>query len=553
MTSASSPPPTAPPPAETASLGQYLHLLWRRKLTILLPVVVAAGVAYAFAERQERAYESFTDIIFGASGTDAAPARAVSIPTEARVATSPAVLAAAASRLAESGVPVGPLAVEAEQAGEIAVLRLRARHPSPTVAADIVDAVSNAYLAERGRRAQQRLGADTAEISTRLTELSTEIDRLAREIAAHEVAGEVEQAAVARQQMNVLAGEQAVQQARLYQVRLAAAGSDRDISVLVPPTVPAEPLSPQPRRSALIGGLIGLLAGLGAALARERLGSAVRQVGDVEAALGVPVLAVVPRVGRRHLKKTPVAMLDGADSDGAEAYRILRTNLTAAGAGDDLRVVVVTSAVTEEGKSTTAANLAASFAEAGVETLLIDGDLRRPRLHRLFDRPNDRGLSTLLDARVEPAEVSALASEVRVAAHLSVLPAGPPPGRPGQLVVSPQLPRVMAAIRTSYLVVIDAPPVLPVADVGALTAVADAVVVVVRPELVRQATLAQLRIRLDQLDARVLGAVVNAPRRSSFETPPGYGYGYYGADADRAAPSSNGSGGRLSKLRRSGR
>lgn len=544
----SSPSASSPAPVETASLAQYLHLLWRRKLVILLPVVVGAGVAYAVAEREEPTYESFTDIIFDTSDSGAA-AGAVSIPTEARVATSPAVLAAASDELAESGVPVaGPLNVAAEQAGDIAVLRIHAQHGSPTVAADVVGAVSDAYLAERARQAEERLAADSAEVSTRLAELSAEIDDLAREIAAHEFAGRADQAAVARQQMNLLAGEQAVQQARMYEARLAAAGADRDISVLVPPTIPGEPLSPRPQRSALIGGLVGLLAGLGLAMTRERLGSAVRQVNDIEMTLGAPVLAVVPRIRPRLLKKTPVVMLDGASSETAEAYRILRTNLAAAGAGDDLRVLVVTSALTEEGKSTTAANLAASFAEAGVDTLLIDGDLRRPRLHQLFGRPNELGLSTLLASRVKPAEMAALSEDVKVSPHLSVLPAGPPAGPAAQMVVSPQLGRVVAALRGSSLIIIDAPPVLPVADVGSLTVVADAVVVVVRPDLVRQATLAQLRTRLDQLKAPVLGVVVNAPSRSSFESLPGYGYGYGYSAGDDDTPSSNGSTGAFAKL-----
>ncbi|MBW3615588.1 MAG: polysaccharide biosynthesis tyrosine autokinase, partial [Actinobacteria bacterium] len=541
------------PPAASASLSQYLHFLWRRKLSIVLCVVVAAGAAYGVASGQEPRYESSTELLFGASGTGTVDSRVVSIPTEARVVTSPAVLEAAAEKIDGSDAPdVASLeaAVEAEQAGDIAVLRITARHQSPTTAAEIAEAVSETYLDKRDQRAAEAMAVDSAAISDRLAELSTEIERLARQVAAHEAAGRADEAAVASQQMSVLSGEQTVQRARLYELGLTAARADRDASVLVPASVPDEPVAPRPLRAAVIGGLVGLLAGLGLAMAREHVGSAVRQVSEIEAALAVPVLATVPMVSRSQRKRAPVAVLDGATSHAAEAYRILRANLAAAGVGDELGVLVVTSAVGAEGKSTTAANLAAAFAETGVDTLLVDGDLRRPQLHRLFNRPNDPGLTSLLTEEPKPPEMSLLMEDVRVGRHLWVLPAGPSAERPAQMVASPQLAPIVAAFRATHLVVIDGPPVLPVADVGALTAVADAVLVVVRPELVRRTMLLQLGARMVQLGAPVLGAVVNAPDRSSFETGSGYGYYYYGS---ATTPSGNGNAGALAKFIRTNR
>ncbi|MBW3614453.1 MAG: hypothetical protein KY439_03975, partial [Actinobacteria bacterium] len=145
-----------PAPPASASLGQYMRFLWRRKLSIVLPVIVAAGVAYGLTSRQEPSYQSFTDLLFETSGTGAVEAaRPVSIPTEARVATSPAVLTAAAQRLdtGQAGATSLQGSVEASQAGDINVLRITARHQSPTAAADIARGVSEAYLAERDRRA----------------------------------------------------------------------------------------------------------------------------------------------------------------------------------------------------------------------------------------------------------------------------------------------------------------------------------------------------------------------------------------------------------------
>jgi receptor protein-tyrosine kinase len=548
------------PPAQaaTASLRQYLQFLWRRKLSLLLPVLVAVGVAYGLTSRQASIYESFTDLLFTPQGAGASDqVRAVSIPTEARVATSPGVLVAAAKTLGPK-VSAGSLAgsVKAKQTGDIAVLRITATNRSPQQAAHIAAAVAQSYLDERAARSLESATSQSTQVSARLAEIASEIDRLSRDVAAAVAGNRQDQAAAARRQIDQLAGEQSVQQARLYQSNLAAAGANRDVSILVPAEVPGSPVSPRPRQAAAVAGLVGLLVGLGLAMVREHLGTTLSRVSEIEGALGVPVLSVVPQVERRQLERVPVAVLGDPDSDTAEAYRILRTNLTVAGVADDIRVVLVTSAISGEGKSTTAANMAAAFAETGVETLLVDADTRRPNLHKLFGCSNERGLTTLLDGHLEQTpeyqkrqEVTALVSELSVAPHLSVLPAGPALKGPAQMVTSPrQLATVVEMLRKDYLVDIDAPPVLPVADVGALTGIADAVLGVVRPGLVSQPVLAQLATRLKQLNAPLLGAVVNAPDRSSFEA--GGPHGYYGYGS---APTGDGSAGAFARLLRMNR
>lgn len=516
--------PAAPP----ASLAQYLRFLWRRKLALALPVVVAVGVAVAVTQRQTPVYESSTDLLFSATGSEGGTARdEVSVRTEARIATSPAVLAEAA-RSVGGGTTAASLAgaVRAGQVEDLAVLRITARDGSPGRARAMAAAVASAYLDIGRQRAEEDLARQTAAVTARLAELTGDLDRLMGELAAAEAAGQDAQAQALRSRRDLLVGDQAVQQARLHELRLAAASPAREASVLVPASAPGSPVSPRPARAAVIAGLVGLLAGFALALAQEHLVAHVRTAAEVEHALRSPVLAVVPRLRGRRARRSPLAVLDRPASQVAEAYRIVRSNLAVAGVGDAQRVLLVTSALAGEGKSTVAANLAVAFAESGVDTMLVDADLRRPRLHQLLDLPNGRGLSSVLEGRLHPAEAAEVVSRAHLPGSLACLTAGPAERQPTRVLSSGAMEAALASLRQSHLVIVDSPPVLPLADAGVLGAHADALLVVVRPDMVTTGLLDELRARLAQAGATVLGVVVNAADPGIFEASGAYGYGY---------------------------
>lgn len=515
------------PAGQPASLAHYLRFLWRRKLALVLPVLVAVGVAIVVTERQEPVYQSSTDLLFSAAGGEGGVAREVSVRTEARIATSPAVLGEAARSL--GGGITGPSLVGIVFAGQVedlAVLRITARHGSPGRARQVAAAVAGAYLDIGRQRAEEDLGRQTAAVTARLAELNRDLDALMGELAAAEGAGKEAEAQTLRSRRDLLVGDQAVQQARLHQLRLTAASPAREASVLVPAAAPGSPVSPRPRRAALIAGLVGLLVGFALALAREHLVAHVRTASEVEAALRSPVLAVVPRLRGRRARRAPLAVLDRPNSQVAEAYRIVRSNLAVAGAGDDQRVLLVTSALAGEGKSTVAVNLAIAFAESGVRTMLVDADLRRPRLHALLDLANERGLSSVLDQGLDPLEAAAVVRGPHLSGSLACLTSGPAERQPTRALSSAAFEATLASLRQSHLVIVDSPPVLPLADAGVLGAHADAILVVVRPDMVSTGLLDELRARLAQAGATVLGVVVNAADPGIFEASGAYGYGY---------------------------
>lgn len=201
----------------------------------------------------------------------------------------------------------------------------------------------------------------------------------------------------------------------------------------------------------------------------------------------------------------------------AEAYRTLRTNIQFSSLDKPLHTLLVTSASPEEGKSTTLANLAVTFAQAGNEVVVVDSDLRRPSLHTLFELPNERGLTTyvLEDPDAEPP-IQATGIE-----RLRVLTSGPLPHNPSELLGSQRMERAVAALRErADLVLFDCPPVVAVADAAVLGRRLDGCLLIISVGKTRRDHASRAKRLLDKANVNVLGAVLNNAR---FD-PSLYGY-----------------------------
>jgi len=193
----------------------------------------------------------------------------------------------------------------------------------------------------------------------------------------------------------------------------------------------------------------------------------------------------------------------------AEQYRILRANLKFLQAGRALGSILVTSSLPREGKTVTAANLAIAQARAGVPTAIVDADLRRPVLHLLFGLDNRVGLTDLLAGTVPPGDLGMVLRPTEVP-NLAVLPSGPEPPSPAELLGLPALPRILAELRAgAYSVLIDSPPVLPVADAVILSALVDGVLLVLRAGATPVQAVQRSRTSLERARARILGVVLN--------------------------------------------
>jgi tyrosine-protein kinase Etk/Wzc len=279
---------------------------------------------------------------------------------------------------------------------------------------------------------------------------------------------------------------------------------------LLDPASPAYSIGTTLRQKLMIGLLVGLLLGLGAAFFLEYLDQTIKNAADVERAVGIPVLGQIPDDARlaANGQRSGVVIISrlAPDEPPAEAFRALRTNVTFVGAERPLQLISVTSPGPGEGKSTTAVNLSVALAQSGQRTLLVDADLRRPQVHKAFSLVQGPGLTDVLVGRVPRCE----AIRADVQPKLDVLPSGATPPNPSELLGSQAMRTLIGELRRDYeYIVMDTPPTLPVTDAAVVASGADGAIVVVRSgeteEVPAQRAVEQLR----RVQARVAGVVLN--------------------------------------------
>jgi succinoglycan biosynthesis transport protein ExoP len=294
-----------------------------------------------------------------------------------------------------------------------------------------------------------------------------------------------------------------------------ATASTVSVRTVRTPTFEAEAVSPDVVGNLWRGAALGLLLGLALALVQNRTDRSVRADDDVEAAAGARV------VGRlfadRHLGKHSVLDQPDGQRPLAEAFRALRLNLRHLTTDTPPRVVVVTGPLLGEGASTVAVNLSRSLATAGHRVILVDGDLRRPRVSRYLGLPDGPGLTDVLSGDAQLQDVV----QTGVEGRLTVLGAGPMPPDPEAALGSPRMKTLLDVLRTHWdFVVVDAPPLLPVVDGAVLSASADSCLLVVRYGRTRREHLAEAAAAVARVHVPSLGVVVNrVPRRAADASP----------------------------------
>lgn len=300
-------------------------------------------------------------------------------------------------------------------------------------------------------------------------------------------------------------------------------GADKNavqLRVLSGPTLLPSPISPRPKLDVGIGLLLGIAAGVAQALIRHQLDASVRTADELARLTNLPTVGVLPL--DPAAKVDPVLAPRVGKQRRAEAVRQLRTNLRFVDAASPVRVLVVTSSIEAEGKSSTATNLAQSFAETGRSVLLVDADLRQPHIHRYLDLERSAGLTSVLIGEAELGQVV----QKWGPDGLGVLTSGPVPPNPSELLGSAAMERLVHQARSAYdLIILDTPPLLPVTD-GAVTSVlADGVILVVQHGRTARDQIARSVEALRSVDARILGTVLSMvptarrERRSTYYSP----------------------------------
>lgn len=322
-------------------------------------------------------------------------------------------------------------------------------------------------------------------------------------------------------------------QLKLKEAGVAAGLASADINIVDRGQVSGTPVLPKTwlvLALALGGGLFG---GMGLAYILESMDASLQTSEDVEEVSSLPALAVIPWVGPRgpsrngvrHASELAMASIQSPNSPLAEGYRTACSSLLLSAVDVPPRFLVITSALPGEGKSITSCNLAVALARRGSKVLLVDGDMRRSSIHIKFGIPGTEGLSSILSGK---AGAEAIQHPMQELPNLAVLPTGPRPPSPTEMLASNRLGILMDQWTAEYdHVIFDTAPLIPVADTMALATRADAVILTVMAGKSRKKALSRIRDLLHRANARIAGVIVNgADMQLERYYSYGYGYGY---------------------------
>jgi polysaccharide biosynthesis transport protein len=530
------------------TVAEYVNILRRRKWIIVALPVMAAVSAFLIAQQQSPVYQASAQILVNRSSIVSAitqvsdpsvgdPTRFLS--TQAEIARSPVLAARVVAAADVPGVTASSLLANStvNPEADADFLDVTLKWPVPDEAVRLTNAYARQLTAYKTELDTKRINTALASLRARLAGL-----RAARQATSPSYGTLVN-----------------------YELQLQTIGTllANNTSVLKPADF-AGKIRPRPQRTAILGGLLGLVLGLAFALVAEALDRRVRSDEELEVVLGVPLMGRVPPPPRHLSDSNTLVTLAAPESVEAESFRKLKTAIDFLTLDRAARTIMVTSAIPGEGKSTTAANLAIAFARTGRKVALVDLDLRRPSLHKFFQRSAGLGITDVI-LRGEPIGRALRAVPLSVApvsrvegfvangsgardidilgvnshGSLSLLPAG------GALVGgSDPLVNLLEgdALNSVFdefagqfdLVIVDTPPLLAVGDAMALTAKVDAVALVLHAQIQRPA-LHELARELQSSQAPVLGFIVTGTRQGDGYDRQAYGYGEYAPPAARRA------------------
>ena len=346
-----------------------------------------------------------------------------------------------------------------------------------------------------------------------------------------------------------------IQQQKQRELEISSSRPD-NLKISAEASKPGAPIGPNRERNILIAFLISLAAGIGFAFLMDYLDDSIKSSDDVGRHLGLPTLALIPYQTSAEKRKgllaaknngggsTPstnsLALISIADKRSAiaEAYRHLRTSLLFSSAGKPPQTILVTSSQPAEGKTTTAINTAITLAQSGADVVIIDCDLRRPRLHSHFDMQNTVGLTNYLSGEKNTQNLMKPFAELP---NLKVITSGPIPPNPAELLSSNEMKNLLQYLKGNYKhVVIDSPPAISFTDAAILSTLVDGVVLVAMAGKSSIHLMRRFKHRLANIGARVYGVVLNGLKANSVEYGYygyGYAYNYYAnSEADASTP-----------------
>lgn len=514
---------------------RYLAIFRRWAWLMLASSLLAGASAYFFSQRVAPVYEASTSLLVSeapaVAATDISALRAGEqlALTYAELIVKEPVLEAVLQRL-NLDIPLDDFkeTVQARPVSGTQLIRIRVENADPELAARIANALADAFIERNENLQASRYAATKANLEEQMAALDAQITTTGQDlqalaqpvlpdtgVAASGSGDLASNKAESDRLENLLAQYRqayASLLSRYEEVRMAEAQSTSGIVVVEPAKAPATPLRPIVLLNVAVALVFGLVLGSVAVTGLELLNDRVRDPRHASQQLGVPVLGLI--ASHSTGGNGPVALAEPR-APVVEAFRALRTNLQFARADEQgqLKTILVTSPSPGEGKSLVAANLAIVLAQGEQRVLLVDADLRRPSLHKIFGLNNKYGLSSLLFNMRQALKgnlwASSLAHTPRLK-DLGVLTSGSLPENPAELLASNKIAALLERLRAEQdVIIIDSPPVLVVTDAAVLAPRVDGVLLVIKPEATRIAEAHEAAEQLRRVGANLLGVVFN--------------------------------------------
>ncbi len=541
---------------EDLELRHYVDVLRRRKLVIVATVVVALVAGFAFVKVATPVYESTTQILLNpptsssdtgasksASGSGASASGGSSATPE--VASQVAIMESrSVTDEVKKALHVSDLSVAIAPVANSNVVGITGSANTAKQAAKIAQTYADTYVTMHRAQVATDLKTTTdalsAQISTiegqiapldqSLNDLNTRIEATTVATSRAPLAAQRDQVA---QQRTTLDTRRSDLQQRLDRIQLDSTVSKTGgVEIVSNASVPSAPTSPQKVRDLALALALGIIGGIAAAFVRDHFDDRIKSGEDLYVGSDRPPLGNVPSIrGWRRSDDPRLIAQEEPQSPAGEAYARLSTVLELKGAVTKLQVILVTSASPGDGKTTTAANLGVAFARGGRRVVVVDADLRDPRLHRFFDVGNDRGLTSVLTGRIALADAL-----VKVADEpsLQILPSGPVPLNPAELLAGQATRDLITRLSLEGNLVIFDGASLAGSDAIVLADRVDGVLLVTYLNRTTRSELGQALALFEHVDTPLIGTILNGTGRRARR---GFGFGRHQGSPSRASSS----------------
>jgi len=485
-------------------LKQYLTIIRRRKWIIIVTTILVTLIVTVLTFISTPTYVSKTTLrVATITNIDYTQ---ILMNTYARMVTSDTTLGKVRQQVQLEEFP--KVMVELIPGTELMTLSAEATDPQKaqeiaSTAADLLVAQSRDVYGGSGQSTVDILAAQVAQAEEELNKARTDYDQMLQDSPDETVRLDALSQSITLKERTLTTLLDQYEDARIQETLLA-----NSVSVIEPAFLPARPAKPRTPLNLVLGVVSGVVLGLALALLVDNLDTRLHTSDEIEELAKMPIIGKIPS----SKDELHVASLNNGHYPQLEAFRRLRTNILTISESAESQVVLLTSAQRGEGKSTISANLAVTLAQSGRKVILIDCDMRLPTVHKVFDLPNKRGLTSVLTEEVELDDAVLYSTFPR----LHILTSGPLPPNPTELLGSPQMADLVARMKKEFdFVLLDTPALLSVADAAVLAPIADSIIWVISRAQTRRDDIETVRRQLDNVRARSVEVVINRSSDSS--------------------------------------